>query len=68
MIIISLLGGKYPDVIPDSWHSPIVQKGAAITASKNKEAADRFLIFLKSPAARALFAKYGFGPSQTPGP
>jgi len=64
----SLLGGKHPDVIPDSWHNPIVQKGAAVTASKNKEAADRFLIFLKSPAARALFAKYGFGPSQTPGP
>ena len=58
----SLLGGKHPDVIPDSWHRPITQKAGAVAASKNKEAAGRFLIYLKSPAARALFAKYGFGP------
>lgn len=57
----SLLGDKHPDLIPDSWHQPIVQKAAAVTASKQREAADRFLIFLKSPAGRAVFAKYGFG-------
>jgi molybdate transport system substrate-binding protein len=62
----SLLGGKHPDVIPDSWHRPIVQKGAAVAASQRKEAADRFLIFLKSPAGRAVFARYGFGPGATP--
>ena len=66
----SLLGGKHPDVIPDSWHKPIVQKAAAVAASKHREAADRFLIFLKSPAGRAVFAKYGFGapPPQTQTP
>lgn len=58
----SLLGGKHPDIIPDAWHKPIVQKGAAVTASNHREAADRFLIFLKGPAGRAVFAKYGFGP------
>ncbi len=58
----SLLGGKHPDVVPNAWHKPIVQKGAAVAASKHREAADRFLIFLKGPAGRAVFAKYGFGP------
>lgn len=62
----SLLGGKHPDVVPDSWHRPIVQKAGAVAVSQHKEAADRFLIYLKSPAARALFAKYGFGPGVTP--
>jgi molybdate transport system substrate-binding protein len=58
----SLLGGRHPDVIPDSWHRPIIQKAAAVSASKQREAADRFLIYLKGPAAQALFARYGFGP------
>jgi molybdate transport system substrate-binding protein len=56
----SLLGGKHPDVVPNSWHQPIVQKAAAVSASKHQQAADRFLIFLKGPAAQALFARYGF--------
>jgi len=58
----SLLAGKHPDVVPDSWHQPIVQKAAAVSGSKNHQAADRFLIFLKGPGAQAVFARYGFGP------
>jgi molybdate transport system substrate-binding protein len=56
----SLLGGKHPDVVPDSWHQPIVQKAAAVAVSKHQDAADRFLIYLKGPAAQAVFARYGF--------
>ncbi len=56
----SLLGGKNPDLVPASWHKPIVQEAAVVTGSSNQQAAARFLIFLKSPAARVVFAKYGF--------
>jgi molybdate transport system substrate-binding protein len=57
----SLLGGDHPEVVPASWHKPIIQKAAVVAASKNGQSADRFLIFLKGPAASAVFARYGFG-------
>jgi molybdate transport system substrate-binding protein len=45
---------------PASSHSPIVYP-AALTASSKSLAAPRLLAFLRSPAARAIWEKYGFG-------
>lgn len=44
---------------PADSHPPIVYPVAAVTGGK-AEAAASFLKFLKSPQARAVFAKYGF--------
>ena len=43
----------------------IVYPAAIIARSKNRAAADRFLLFLRSPAAAALFTKYRFEPHAT---
>lgn len=56
----SLLQGKDADLIPADWHKPIIQKGGVVAASQKKEAATRFLQFLKGPAAQSLFASFGF--------
>ena len=53
-----------PDVrivglLPDDSHPPIIYPAASIAASTNP-GARAFLGFLDSPAARALFRKYGF--------
>ncbi len=56
----SLLEGKHPDLIPASWHQPILQKAGIVAGSKNQQAAGEFLDFLASPAGQAVFAKYGF--------
>ena len=47
-------------VAPESTHDPIVYPAAVVKASRNKEAARRFIEFLSSPAAQAIFQKYGF--------
>jgi molybdate transport system substrate-binding protein len=60
----SLLRGKDPQVIPDDWHAPIEQKGGVVAASANPEAAEQFLAFLTSSAARAIFGKFGFSASK----
>lgn len=39
---------------------PIVQSGCVISASKRKEQAEKFMEFLRSDAADAVFAKYGY--------
>jgi molybdate transport system substrate-binding protein len=58
----SLLVGQSPEMIPSDWHQPIVQKGGIIAATRNREAARRFMDFLTSPAAQAVFAQFGFEP------
>jgi len=60
----SLLQGKDAEVIPADWHRPILQKAGLVTASPNRELAQRFLDFLVSAEGRAVFARYGF--SQPP--
>lgn len=57
----SLLRGKNPDLIPNDWHAPIVQKGGVVAGTKNLEAARHFMDFLLSPAGQAVFAEFGFG-------
>jgi molybdate transport system substrate-binding protein len=44
---------------PDDSHKPIVYPVALVKASKNPDAA-KFVIYLSSPAAKEIFAKYGF--------
>ena len=61
----SLLSGKDPQLIPDDWHAPINQKGGIVAATAQRKTAEQFLDFLTSPAAQAIFAKFGFS-SPTP--
>ena len=45
---------------PESTHDPIVYPAAVVKASRNEEAARRFIEFLSSPSAQAILQKYGF--------
>jgi len=47
-------------VAPESSHEPIVYPAAVVQASRNQEAARKFIEFLSSPAAKAIFTKRGF--------
>jgi molybdate transport system substrate-binding protein len=58
---LSLVNDRKPDLIPVTWHAPIVQKAGVVAASKNQSEAQAFLQFLTSPAGQAIFAKFGFG-------
>jgi molybdate transport system substrate-binding protein len=50
---------KIIGVFPDGSYPPIIYPVAATTASKNPQA-KRYLRFLRTPAARTIFEKYGF--------
>jgi molybdate transport system substrate-binding protein len=52
-------GVKIVGVFPDASHPPIVYALAAVAARANPQAA-RYLQFLQSPAAKAIFERYGF--------
>jgi molybdate transport system substrate-binding protein len=56
----SLLKGRHPDGIPDSWYQAVVQKGGIVATTSHREAAATFLKFLVSPSGRAVFDSYGF--------
>jgi molybdate transport system substrate-binding protein len=58
----ALLQGKNATVIPADWHRPIVQKAGIVAATKNLDAARKFLDYLTSKDAQAIFAKFGFNP------
>ena len=47
---------------PAGTHQPIVYPAAVLRASMNPDAAREFVKYLASPAARAVFSKYGFRP------
>jgi molybdate transport system substrate-binding protein len=57
----SLLQGRHPEFIPDSWHQPIQQEAAVVASSAHQQAARDFLNFLKGAAGQAVFARFGFG-------
>lgn len=57
----SLLQGKPATLIPAEWHSPIIQKAGNVADTPHRVAAQQFLQFLGSAAAREIFAKFGFG-------
>jgi molybdate transport system substrate-binding protein len=58
---LSLIQGRHPDFIPESWHRPIRQEGAVVASSARTQAAAEFLNFLKSDGGQAVFARFGFG-------
>ena len=45
---------------PESVHDPIVYPVAVVKGSRNEEASRRFVEFLRSPTAQAIFVKHGF--------
>jgi molybdate transport system substrate-binding protein len=45
---------------PESAHDPIVYPVAVVKGSRNEEASRRFVEFLRSPIALAIFVKHGF--------
>ncbi|MGA2891115.1 MAG: molybdate ABC transporter substrate-binding protein [Terracidiphilus sp.] len=45
---------------PESTHDPIVYPAAVVKGSRSEEASRRFVEFLSSPMAQAIFIKYGF--------
>ena len=47
-------------IAPESSHEPIVYPAAVLQTSKNQEAARKFIEYLSSPAAKAIFTKRGF--------
>jgi molybdate transport system substrate-binding protein len=53
-------GVRIVDLFPDDSHPPILYP-AAVIVSPRAPGARAFLAYLKSPPARAVFARYGFG-------
>lgn len=51
---------KVVGVFPSSSHAPIIYPAALVAASRNPVARG-YLAFLRSPRARAIFRRYGFG-------
>jgi molybdate transport system substrate-binding protein len=49
--------------IPSSAHPPIEQAAIVVAASTHKEAARRFLTYLRGPDAQAILRRFGFGPA-----
>lgn len=47
-------------VAPESAHDPIVYPVAVVKGSRNEEASRKFVEFLLSPMAQAIFVKHGF--------
>jgi molybdate transport system substrate-binding protein len=45
---------------PESTHDPIVYPVAVVKGGHNEEASRRFVEFLRSPEAQAIFVKHGF--------
>ncbi len=51
--------GRYVE-IPSAAYPPLIQAGAILKSSRNKELAKQFLKFLKEPGTVALMERYGF--------
>lgn len=45
---------------PESAHEPIVYPAAVVKGSRNEDASRKFVEFLRSPTAQAIFVKHGF--------
>ena len=63
----ALIAGEKVKVVATAepaWHAPIRYPAALVSASRNREAAGRFLTYLRTPAAQAVFAKHGFEPAE----
>lgn len=55
--------GKVKTVLAVTEHAPILYPIAVTVSTGKKDAAQKFLDFVLSPAAQAIFKKYGFGPA-----
>jgi molybdate transport system substrate-binding protein len=55
--------GKVKVVQTVAGHSPILYPLAVAAATGKKDLAQRFVDFILSPAAQAIFKRYGFGPA-----
>jgi molybdate transport system substrate-binding protein len=53
--------GSYAE-IPASGHPPIRQAAIVVSASKSKQAARRFLTYLRGTEAQAMLRRFGFAP------
>ena len=53
-------GVRVVAIAPENAHDPIVYPVAAIRSSQNQAAVRDFIAFLRSPAAREIFARHGF--------
>ena len=49
-------------VVPAAMHPPIEQGGVTLRRARDPVAAALFTAYLRSPAARATFARHGFDP------
>lgn len=47
-------------IVPENLHEPLKQDAVLLSAGKNNPAAEAFLVFLRSDAAKALMSKYGY--------
>lgn len=50
-------------IVPQTMHAPIAQAAVLLKRGAGNPAARAFLAFLKRPRARAVTAKYGYGPA-----
>ncbi|MFZ5450483.1 MAG: molybdate ABC transporter substrate-binding protein [Thermodesulfobacteriota bacterium] len=55
--------GKVKIILAVTEHAPILYPIAVTSSTGKKDAAQKFLDFVLSPAAQAIFKKYGFGPA-----
>jgi molybdate transport system substrate-binding protein len=47
-------------VAPEATHEPVIYPAAVVRSSHDEEAARKFIDYLSSPAAQAIFVKHGF--------
>ncbi len=58
---IATLAGGSRWIVPETMHAPISQDAVVMTGAKEIAAAQAFLTFLKTPQARSIIEKYGYG-------
>jgi molybdate transport system substrate-binding protein len=54
--------GRYV-AVPASAHPPLQQAAIVVRASRHKEAARRFLAFVRGPQSQAILRRFGFAPA-----
>ena len=57
--VINVPGGSRW-LVPASYHAPIDQQAILLSTGQNNPAAKAFMAFLRTPAATAIFKKYGY--------
>ena len=55
-------GSRWP--VPETLYTPIAQDAVLLTRGADNPAARAFMAFLRSPAARRVTEKYGYGPGE----